>query len=248
MSNSGNTKETNNTTENVKETSFDPNPSMICVYESIPAELMHSFRMMIPCTHNASGAWLTDKRYWTIKVDEESLNDDKKVYYLKNVWWLDFKCSNKIRNGIYACFWRVKLNNVSWKGNWKVGIDSGAFDQSDPIHPDSNSNEQYTKNTNVIHYAHKRNHGILSNHTGKFHYVYFGQLTLDNENGINNLQFSLTQNNYTTRISFDCIELFDLSNDIHAKISLWSQMLNIPESIIKLFLDFSGYFVSFYAK
>ena len=157
------------------------------------------------------------------------------------MYWLDYKCSHKIRNGKYAFFWRVKLRNLTWKGNWKVGVDCGQFDSSDP----SRSGEVYKYGDNVIHYAHKENQGILTKYCDdKYYYIYFGDLILNDQKNSNNVVFTLSQNNPygVYGISFDCIELYEIDGIDSNMIDMFSLKLVIPETIIRMVFDFSGYF------
>eukprot|EP01084_Bolivina_argentea_P137935 242923_1 len=144
----------------------------IGVYEKIPPQFVNLPRMRYSCAKNMYGAWTNVTQYWYTKKDKKSLNAEKNVFYLNGVCWLDIRFTNEIEipNGTWACFWRVKLQNLRWKGNWKVGITIQSFDQSVP-----NEDEKYTKNTNTIHYSHKQDKGILREWCGKgFFYIYFG--------------------------------------------------------------------------
>merc|ERR1740123_1191183 len=139
---------------------------------------------------------------------------------------MQFVCTNQIRNGKYACFWRVKLDNLRFAGNWKVGIDVGGMDDSKPS---ANLTESYSHYGQTIHYSHKENSGILSSRSGSgnFVYIYFGNLLLDG--GVNNLQFSLTQKTNGARgISFDCIELYELTRLSASDIDDVSEAMGIP--------------------
>ena len=219
----------------------------ITISESIPKGYCGLNSVRIPCTKNVSGAWTNNGRYWNTTHDEDSLNDDKRVFHLLHVCWLDYKCSNQIRNGKYACFWRVKLKDLFWKGNWKIGVDAGEFDMTDPP---TGLYESYTNDGKVIHYAHTNNGGILKGYcnTGKFYYIYFGDIALQSKEFVNNLQFSLSQNNPygVDGISFDCVELYEIESPDISWINELALNLNLPAAMLNLVLHFSGFFSILY--
>ena len=209
-------------------------------YNQFPVHILNAAHYRIPC-HNSLSVCHGDQYYWAHTLDEEAINEQKKVWHLNNVCWIEFKNSFKIKVpvGKYALFMRIKMDEFRFPGVWKVGNTSNAKNIG-KLDNDVDEECKITKDNDCIMYRHKAGRGIFNEQVNKgWFWIYFGDFEIKEESDqMIKLCFFGFDGSWYRGLGLDVIEVYKLDFISEIINTLDTTSVLLPE-IVRNILEFA---------